>query len=329
MNKTDEFFKKLVDKKAKADRKEKWEINGKIIDKFTELYAEAGYDMLIQDCAQLLDVEEKWLVKTFGHEFDYFIAPSPSTTAFSQLNILNYPKLSEKLGYVPNPTLTGTILMLYNETWLQKTKKERVGLSRKRIFVNRESFYRFMKKHLVVVNELKKVAIPRDDLKNLSNAKLDKIKYEVFTNFNLGKVSRSGNFSFYETSGLITEEHFNVILEERLYSGKTIKDGRYFETSIESHLITKIHDTQLYRWLDKVEVTKITLTPPGNKAPVVRYLFPFDINEELGLLNPDNKFLKENYVFNIPSHMDASEVIEKFLFYVNFLNSEGLINKDE
>lgn len=329
MNKTDEFFKKLVDEKAKADRKEKWEINGKIIDKFTELYAEAGYDMLIQDCAQLLDVEEKWLVKTFGHEFDYFIAPSPSTTAFSQLNILNYPKLSEKLGYVPNPTLTGTILMLYNETWLQKTKKERVGLSRKRIFVNRESFYEFMKKHLVVVNELKKVAIPRDDLNGLSNNKLDKIKYEVFTNFNLGKFSRSGNFSFFETSGLITEEHFNVILEERLYSGKTIKDGRYFETSIESHLITKIHDTQLYRWLDKVEVTKITLTPPGNKAPVVRYLFPFDINEELGLLNPDNKFLKENYVFNIPSHMDASEVIEKFLFYVNFLNSEGLINKDE
>lgn len=329
MNKTDEFFKKLVDKKAKADRKEKWEINGKIIDKFTELYAEAGYDMLIQDCAQLLDVEEKWLVKTFGHEFDYFIAPSPSTTAFSQLNILNYPKLSEKLGYVPNPTLTGTILMLYNETWLQKTKDERVGLSRKRIFVNRESFYEFMKKHLVVVNELKKVAIPRDDLNGLSNNKLDKIKYEVFTNFNLGKFSRSGNFSFHEKAGLITEEHFNVILEEKLYSGKTIKDRRYFDPSIESSLITKVHDTQLYRWLDKVEVTKITLTPVGNKAPVVRYLFPFNINEELGLLNPDHKFLKENYVFNIPSHMDKSEVVEKFLFYVNFLNSEGLIDEDE
>ena len=34
MNKTDEFFKKLVDKKAKAEGKEKWELNGKIIDKF-------------------------------------------------------------------------------------------------------------------------------------------------------------------------------------------------------------------------------------------------------------------------------------------------------
>jgi len=186
-----------------------------------------------------------------------------------------------------------------------------------------------MKKHLVVVNELKKVAIPRDDLNGLSNNKLDKIKYEVFTNFNLGKFSRSGNFSFHEKAGLITEEHFNVILEEKLYSGKTIKDRRYFDPSIESSLITKVHDTQLYRWLDKVEVTKITLTPVGNKAPVVRYLFPFNINEELGLLNPDHKFLKENYVFNIPSHMDKSEVVEKFLFYVNFLNSEGLIDEDE
>ena len=34
-----------------------------------------------------------------------------------------------------------------------------------------------MKKHLIVVNELKKVAIPRDDLNGLSNNKLDKIKY--------------------------------------------------------------------------------------------------------------------------------------------------------
>lgn len=328
MNRTDEFFKKLVDKKAKAEGKEKLKLNEDIIDKFAELYAEEGYDMLIQECAKILDVEEKWLIRTFGHEFDYFIAPSPATTVFSQLNILNYPKLSEKLGYVPNPTLTGTILMLYNEGWLQTSKDKRVGLSRKRIFVNRESFYEFMKKHLVVVNELKKVAIPRDDLNGLSNNKLDKIKYELFAQFKLGEVSKSGNFSFHEKSGPITQEHFNVILEEKLYSGKTIKDW-HIETSIESRLITKIHDVQLYRWLDKVEVTKITLTPVGNKAPVVRYLFPFDINEELGLLNPDNEFLKENYVFNIPSHMDKSEVIEKFLFYVNFLNSEGLINKDE
>lgn len=328
MNKTDEFFKKLVDKKAKADRKEKWEINGKIIDKFAELYAERGYDMLIQDCAKLLDVQEKWLVRVFGHEFDYFIAPSPATTAFSQLNILDYPKLSEKLGYVLRPELKDLALATYNKKWLKDSEEERVGLSRKRIFVNRDSFYRFMKKNLVVVNELKKIAIPREDLKNLSNAKLDKIKHEVFSQFGLGKVSSGGNFSFYETSGPITEEHFNVILTENLYAGKTIKEG-FVGTTIENYLITKIHDTQLYRWLDKVEVTKITLKPVGNKAPVVRYLFPFNINKELGLFNPDNEFLKENYVFNIPSHMDKSEVIEKLLFYVNFLNDEGLIDKDK
>ena len=284
--------------------------------------------MLIQDCAKLLDVQEKWLVRTFGHEFDYFIAPSPATTVFSQLNILDYPKLSARLGYIEVPGLVDIALKKYNEKWLKESEEVRVGLSRKRIFVNRESFYRFMKKHLIVVNELKKVAIPRDDLKNLSNAKLDKIKNEVFAQFGLGKVSRSGNFSFYEMEGPITEEHFNVILEEKLYSGKTIKEG-FVGVSIDNYLITKIYDTQLYRWLDKVEVTKMTLTPPGNKTPVVRYLFPFNINKELGLFNPNNQFLQENYIFNIPSHMDKCEVIDKFLFYVDFLDSEKLINKHE
>lgn len=328
MNKTDIFFKKLLDKRAKSEDEARRKVSAEIIEKFAELYAEKGYDMLIQDCAQLLDVNEKWLIRTFGHEFDYFIAPSPATTVFSRQKILGHHKLREKFGYVEVPDLIGPFLEVYNNSWFKNTEEERVGLSRKRIFVNRESFYRFMKKHLVVVNELKKVAIPRDDLKNLSNAKLDKIKYEVFTNFNLGKVSRSGNFSFYETSGLITEEHFNVILEEKLYSGKTIKEG-FVGVSVDNYLMTKIYDTQLYRWLGKVEFTKIILTPKGNKAPVVRYLFPFNINKELGLFNPNHKFLEENYVFNIPAHMKECEIIDKFLFYVNFLDNEGLINKDE
>lgn len=328
MNKTDIFFEKLVDKRAKSEDEARQKVSAEIIDKFAELYAEKGYDMLVQDCAQLLDVNEKWLIRMFGNEFDYFIAPSPAATVFSRQKILGYHKLREKMGYVEAPDLIGPFLEAYNDSWFGKTEEERVGLSRKRIFVNRESFYRFMKKNLVVVNELKKVAIPRDDLNGLSNAKLDKIKHEVFTQFKLGEVSKSGNFSFYETKGLITEEHFNVILEEKLYSGKTIKEG-FVGVSVDNYLMTKIYDTQLYRWLGKVEFTKIILTPPGNKVPVVRYLFPFNINKELGLFNPDNEFLKENYVFNIPSHMDKSEVIESFLFYINFLDSENLIDKDE
>ena len=74
----------------------------------------------------------------------------------------------------------------------------------------------------------------------------------------------------------------------------------------------------------------MTFKQDKNERPVVRYLFESeeDLDESLRLLVDDNnEFKKENYIFNISIDMDYKEVKEKFLFYLNFLISEGIINK--
>lgn len=330
MNKSDIFFDKLVKNKEKAVNSNVYEqmqqANKDIRDKFVSLYVDGGYDMLIQECAELLDVEEKWLIRNFGHEFDYVLVPSPSATIFRADRIFEYQDLSKKLGYEEEANLTAKELMKYRKAWLNETKDTRVGLSRKRVFVHRQSFYDFIKGHLKVVNELKKVVIPREKLKNLPNSKLDKIKDEMFVTLTLGVLDDKGKLKFHEQNSFIQDEHFNKILKEKLLSGRSIKE-QYVHANIDSSLITKVHDTQLYRWLNRMNFAKIKLTPAHNKMPVVRYLFPFNLQQEFEQLRREDEFYKENYVFNIPLDRDTEEVIEHLIFYVEFLDSEQLIDK--
>lgn len=334
MNKTDIYFGNLIKDKEKAVANENYsllrEINGNIKSKFVSLYVRKGYDMLIQDCASLLDVEEKWLIRNFGNEFDYVLVTSPSTKVFTADEVLNYPDLSEKLGYVEPTGLTGKELIKHQELWLEETKDIRVGLSRKRIFVHRESFYDFMRNNLRVINEFKRVVVPRSEVKNLPNTQLDKIKDEMLTLaiFNLGVLDERGKIKFHEQNELIKEGHFNKILKEKMYSGKSIKE-QYISLNPDSSLVTKIYDTQLYRWLEQMDVAKITLKPAGNIMPVVRYLFPINLKQQLEEIRTNDEFYKKNYVFNVPSNRNVEEFIEHLIFYVDFLYSEEKINMDE
>jgi len=332
VNKSDNFFSKLLKDRAKAVKDKKFtlvdKINDDIKNKFVSLYVNEGYDMLIQDCARLLDVEEKWLVRTFGNEFDYVLAPSPATKVFTKLEILNYPDLSTKLGYIEMMGLENKELRNYNSNWLMQSRDIRTGLARKRIFVNRESFYRFMDKNLRVINEFKRVVVQREKLHNLSNSQLDKIKDEVFATFNLGKLDERGKFKFYEQNNLVNRTCVEMILKEKLFSGKSIKE-QYISLNTDSSLVTKVYDTQLYRWLDRMDVTKITLKPANNTAPVDRFLFPFSLREQLEEIRGNEEFFKENYVFNIPSYRNTEEVVEHLIFYVDFLYTEQKINMDD
>lgn len=311
MNLTEYHFQKIIDT-AREPRVE-------IVKKFIELYCDEGYDLILQDAAEMLDVEPKWLINNFGDKFDYFIAPASATKSFT--DYIN-DKMMEKLGLMPGQSVKEFLLISHIE---------RRGYARKKIFINRKSFYEFLKENLNIAFELKQVAIPRALLYNLKDKDLDKVRDEMLLQFDLAKKSQNGTLTFKESKNTkVDDEQFESIIHAKMFSQKTLST-HHIKTKYENpYQAKKVGDKKFREWLLDVNITKVTFKQDKNERPVVRYFFESNecLDESLELLvDRNNHFKKENYVFNISIDMDYKEVKEKFLFYLNFLIDEGIINK--
>lgn len=315
MERTDFFFKDLVDKGDMAG----------ILDKFTELYCEGGYDLLLQDAAQIIDVEPKWLIRSFKDKFDYIIPPAPATQSFTEFL---EEKMMKKLGWDVNDSWNSYYKQKSASHFLKTTHILRRGLARKKVFVHRESFYRFLNEELKVLLNLKRVSIPRSELHNLKDSELDKVRDEVLVFFELAEFDPYGNIKLKEKKSVKFEETEYLDIEDyRLFSQRTLSTSGQVRTVYENPLeAKKIGDKRFRDWLDEIDVAKVVLKKDGNERPIVRYLLP-DASESIGELyaGRSNQVKKDNYVFNIDVDVNIADAEEKFLFYLEFLIHEGRI----
>lgn len=311
MNQTEHHFQKIIDTAKEPE--------GEIVKKFIELYCEEGYDLILQDAAELLDVEPKWLIRSFGDKFDYIIPPAPSAKSFT--DYVN-SKMMDKLGRAPGESV---------KDFLFRSHTRRRGYARKKVFINRKSFYEFLKENLNIAFELKQVAIPRTLLYGLKDKDLDKVRDEMLLQFDLAKKSENGTLTFKESKNTkVDDEQFDSIIHSRMFSQKTLSTHQIKTKYENPYQAKRVGDKKFREWLLEVNIIKVTFKQDKNERPVVRYLFESeeDLDESLRLLVDDNnEFKKENYIFNISVDMDYKEVKDKFIFYLNFLISEGIINK--
>lgn len=307
MNKTEHFFKEAIDKNDRD----------LIVKSFTDLYCNGGYDLILQDAAEILDVEPKWLIRNFGDKFDYIIPPTPGTKSFTDYID---DKMMIKLGREDGESMTD---------FLYRSHIRRRGYARKKVFINRKSFYAFLNGTLSVTLVLKQVAIPRADLYNLSNTQLDKVRDEMLLQLGYASKTENGNLVFNEQSGVrIDDEQFDSALEVKMLSQRTLSSGAIATRYENPYQSKRIGDKKFREWLMEVNVTKVTFKPDRNERPVVRYLFESteELKESLNLLDDrGKKFRKENYVFNIPFDMDFKDVKSDFKYYLEFLIGEGIV----
>ena len=315
MERTDFFFKDLVDKGDMAG----------ILDKFTELYCEQGYDLLLQDAAQIIDVEPKWLIRSCKDKFDYIIPPAPATQSFTEFI---EDKMMKKLGWDVSDSWDSEYKRISARHFLKGTHILRRGLARKKVFVNRESFYKFLNEELKISLDLKRVSIPRSELYNLKDSELDKVRDEVLVFFELAEFDAYGNIKLKEEKNVKFEDTEYLDIEDyRLFSQRTLSTSGQVRTVYENPLeAKKIGDKRFRDWLDEIDVAKVTLKKDGNERPIVRYLLP-EMETSIGELyaGRNNQVKKDNYVFNIDVDVNIAEAQEKFLFYLEFLILEGRI----
>lgn len=76
MNRTDEFLKEhlYIDKTDSKSKEIKVRNTIKLADICLEKMT-TGYDMLLVEACDLLDVEADWLINNLSHKFDYFQVP--------------------------------------------------------------------------------------------------------------------------------------------------------------------------------------------------------------------------------------------------------------
>lgn len=293
MNKTNYYFDEF-----KHDNKEQIELwdsiarGSAIRNLFADLYFNQGYDLLLQDAAEMLDVDDKYLMNTFSNKFDYIIPPSPATKIFTFMTF-DEPQ-----------TIHPKIKREWKKATQQPLKVFLRGLARKRVFIHRESFFEFLKLNLKVYSNLQTVVIENEFLNGLKKVQLDKIRDEY-----LSDKSPFDNLDF-------TDECLKSIVENHLWSGKTIKQVM-ISTKYENDLSKKIYDTQLYRWLDnRCDVIKVHLQGKGQERPIVRYLFPSKkLEEQLksDLMYEENK----DYIFSVPSTLNGDEVKKELIAIIN------------
>ena len=100
-----------------------------------------GYDMISLEAFELLDVDREWLLNNFRDEFDYFIVPK---------GVVKYA--------IENTLLTDFVSAMCAKYRIEKKEAEYV-LQFKRMFIQRDSFYDFVIKHLKITESLSVVMI--------------------------------------------------------------------------------------------------------------------------------------------------------------------------
>lgn len=320
MDKTDEFLKEHL-YINKINNKGK-EIKVRNTVKLAEICLEkinAGYDMLLVEACDILDVEADWLMNNFSHKFDFFRVSVDVSNFIFPANFEKEVELSLKHKDLVDSR--NDLIKSFHARFNIEPPKLKKALRLKKIYIDRESFYNFLLNDLKISHSKIAITIDKKDvndcsmhllaqLKNEFLLKKGIIKYDEFTK-RFKDVSEQANGVLED----LTLDVFEKVIGNHLISPANLKRNLLGGARSSNHLYS-LNDEQMYRYLDKETHVKLALKQDNKTRLVVRYLIDDDLvdNYVRSIDEEDSK----SYTFTISSKFnDEVEVIKReFIQYV-------------
>lgn len=288
MNRTDEFFPKHILTKIEIVKDENGNIvrdkNGNVktvkvkdYDRLSKIFLDklnSGYDMTSLEALELLDVDRDWLLNNFREEFDYFIVPQ---------GVVGYAlKLTESADFVAK------ICKKYKIG----SEEAEYALHFKRMFINRQSFYEFILKHLKITESLSVVTIENEEVNQLPHHVLTALKNEFlvknqFATFDkkTKKIKHMQGVKYsdlnQDTFDLILNYDYNSVENHGLKSPNTLKEEMLLFYRERNRLLM-VSNEQLNRKLsDELGLIKFSIVRESAERHPVRYFLKAPVKEQL------------------------------------------------
>lgn len=316
MDRTKEFFPKEIMIKTEFIEDE----NGKLkkvtvkdYDTLAKIFLEklnAGYDMISLEAFELLDVDRDWLLNNFRDEFDYFLLP---------------------IGVLPHILETSNGLDKYIAKICKKygmeEKDAKYGLRKKRMFIHRGSYYKFIFNRLKITESLSRVVIEDEKVNKVDRSTLTKLSKEFLVKNKLATLDKKTKdikhteFVRYDD---LDQETFDLILNYEY--GWLENHGLKSQTSLKRELLRnfrydnrllQVSNEQVKRQLDdELELIKFAIVRDDSERHPIRYFMKSPVKEQLNI---------KHFTFTVSAKYDDKlDIIAKqFTAYVlNYLEEK-------
>lgn len=218
------------------------------------LYFEHGYTLTVTEAAAALDVKERYLMDTFSDKFDFVLVPAKATQCFTD-------KIDECFEQLKSKNLKAN-----ERIAIEKNLNRYRFLTKKRVFINYDSFISFLTKNLYRDSNSIAIRLTNEEKQKLTQAQLNEVVERVLERFEFEDVERR----------LVTEREALSLLRNPVLSGASVK-VEYLKKEYFHYLRRTVHDMQLHRFLNRLYSNqRFTIQGLGDEREVVRYRIEFD-----------------------------------------------------
>ena len=218
------------------------------------LYFEHGYTLTVTEAAAALDVKERYLMDTFSDKFDFVLVPAKATQCFTD-------KIDECFEQLKSKNLKAN-----ERIAIEKNLNRYRFLTKKRVFINYDSFISFLTKNLYRDSNSIAIRLTNEEKQKLTQAQLNEVVERVLERFEFEDVERR----------LVTEREALSLLRNPVLSGASVK-VEYVKKEYFHYLRRTVHDMQLHRFLNRLYSNqRFTIQGLGDEREVVRYRIEFD-----------------------------------------------------
>lgn len=308
-------------------------VKREIEDKFKK-YFEKGYRISGYEAAKMLDVTESYLFLKLKDKINYIKPPRVAFEYFKRELARREVEveLIERHAKKANRNLTEEELKRINE--LNKEMKYLEGLYLKKVFIEENSLRKFLKEYAIIEIQRVQIVINQSELDHEINSRIsNRIVKEVVKFYDDKAAERKKDDDAVRVlHSKLTDEVIEDLLNREItfYSPKSIKS--MIENKNINELNSTVHDTQLYRFLDrKSEYTKVNIVSTikqgksKQKQSAIRYLLDIEIQAEMFV-----KAQNENYIiFSIPVSEYSEDIKEEVIDLINKAMEKHLERKEK
>lgn len=224
----------------------------------SRLYFEQGYTLTVTEAASALDVKENYLMDVFYEHFDYVLVPAKATQCFKS-------KIEDCESLLKSKKLKAN-----EKIALEKDMNRYKFLIKKRVFINYDSFIKFLTTNLYRDSNSIAIRLTNAEKQKLNQEQLEEIVEKVLESFKFEDVDRR----------LVTEREASKLIRNPILSGATIK-AEYLKLENTHYLRKTVHDMQLHRFLNRLYSNqRFTIKGAGDEREVVRYQVEFDMLDD-------------------------------------------------
>lgn len=285
-------------------------------------YFEKGFQISGYEVAKMLDVTESYLFLKLKDKINYIKPPRVAFEYFKRKIAKREAEIDVTKMHTEKENRPLTDEELERIAELKKEVEYFEGLYLKKVFIEEDSLRKFLKEYAVVEVQRAQIVINQSELEHEINSRIsNRIVKEVVKLYHDRAAERKKDDDAVRVlHSNLTDEVIEDLLSRKItfYSPKSIKS--LIEKNNINELNSTVHDTQLYRFLDKkCEYTKVNITSTikasksKQKQSAIRYLLDIEIQAEMFVKAQD-----ENYIiFSIPVSEYNEDIKQEVIDLIN------------